>query len=365
MRVLITVPSLGREFGGPAAKARALSEALSRLDIGVRVVGCGESDWAVGIPVLAKLHATPIPTRTAPIRREVAGCDLVHILGYRDPVGTVAAAAARRRRIPYILEPVGMYGPKLRSARIKALYERWFGARLVEEARTLIATSAIEERELVEAGIDGTRIMVRPNGVDVDGLIPLPERGAFRAAAGLGDGPLVLVVSRISMTKGLLGFADAIRMAPELTAVIAGPDDGDGTLVALRRFIARHRLEYRLKVMPAGLWGSDKAQAMADADCFALPSATESFGIAAAEAACVGLPVVVSDRCGGKEWFGPRSTRSFPYGDNQALADALVELSTDPAAASDARADAERIRGELAWSHIAERQAAIYREVLG
>lgn len=365
MRVLITVPSLAREFGGPAAKAAHLSKALREAGCETSLIGCGSAPGAIGLPTIGRLHATPIPRSIAPIKVAVAGSDVVHILGYRDPVGTAAAAYARRRGIPYIVEPLGMYGPKLRSARMKAAYESAFGKRLMARAKMLIATSEVESTDLIGAGLSATSIRLRPNGVSVGDLLPLPERGSFRARMGIGaDALLVLTISRLSITKGLTALGSAAYELPEVVFVVAGPDDRDGTLAALKKAAVLPGLGARLIVLPEGLWGSDKAFAFADADCFCLPSATESFGIAAAEAAALGLPVVLSDRCGGREWLNPESTRIFEFGNTPALVEVLRETLADEPTTDAARAAAPAIRDRLKWSSVAAMQIDLYNEAL-
>ena len=118
------------------------------------------------------------------------------------------------------------------------------------------------------------------------------------------DAPLVLALGRITRKKGLPDLVGAVSRLSAVYLLIAGPDSNDGTLPALRR--RSSTLNGRLHVDVRGLWDREKFEAFAEADCFALPSQTENFGNAAAEAAAVGLPVVVSDACGVAEFLDPR-----------------------------------------------------------
>ena len=77
----------------------------------------------------------------------------------------------------------------------------------------------------------------------------------------------------------------------------------------------------RVHVEPHGLWGADRAAALAEADVFCLPSSYESFGTAAAEAAGVGVPVVLTEGCGVKDVL-PHAT-VVPIDDADALGAAL------------------------------------------
>lgn len=360
-RVLITVPSLAAEFGGPVVKAQRLSAALREIGHEVSVIGVGSAAGCVGLPHLAGFHRTPIPAGLGPLPSLVGAADVVHLLGFRDPVGTAAAWFANRAAIPYFVEPAGMHRRRLRSLRLKAAFDRVFGERLLRDAAGIIATSHLEAAELRGDGVPQDRIRVRPNGVDLDGLDPPPERGALRRRLGIPDTARVaLSLGRITAKKGLLDFARALAQIDGALGIVAGPDDGDGTLKRLLEERTYLDLEDRLSVLPEGLWGRDKAQAFADADVFCLASATENWGNAAVEAAAAGMPVVITDVCGAAEWLDGPSARVVPYGQVDVLARELTNLLRDRSAAMAAKLAAPRLRRELDWKTIAALQTDIY-----
>jgi glycosyltransferase involved in cell wall biosynthesis len=365
VRALMTVPSLRREFGGPALKAEQLSDALTELDTDVTVAGTSDGGYherqdRISLPVLTSFHGTPIPRSTSEVRAAARSADVVHVLGYRDPVGSAAARAARRAGVPYLLEPVGMHRRRIRSVRLKAAFDRFVGDHLVAGATTVIATSALEASELEEDGIPQERIRLRANGIDVEELLPLPDRGAFRAAHGIpAEAPLVLSLGRITRKKGLTDLVAAVGRLDGVWLAIVGPDDGDGTLARLGALSSQ-----RVRIVPEGAFGRRKAEAFAAADAFCLPSATENFGNAAAEAAALGLPVVVSDRCGVAEWLPSDTSRIVAYGDVDGIATAIADMLR-PDLATRARATADDIRRSLSWGSLALEQLSLYREALG
>ena len=109
---------------------------------------------------------------------------------------------------------------------------------------------------------------------------------------------IVLFLSRLDPKKGLdlllSSFADVRRRVPTASLVIAG----DGAPDFLDRIKAdAEMLGIAADVTWTGfLAGDDKGAALAAAEIFALPSYSENFGIAVAEAMAAGLPVVVSDQ---------------------------------------------------------------------
>ena len=366
MRVLITVPSLAREFGGPAAKAQQLAAALREAGDDVIVLGTGEAPdgRSVGLPPVARFHTTPIPSRTSVIGRLAADADVVHVLGFRDPVGTLAAFGSVRSGVPYVLEPVGMHERRVRSHRLKRVFDAVLGHRVVDRAALVMATSRLEADELVAGGVDPDTIRLRPNGIEVEPLLPLPAGGAFREAHGVpADAPLVLALGRITMKKGLPFLAEAVGGLDGAWLALVGPQEGDGTIEDVRAAARRSGVEERVRIVQAGAWGPDKAAAFADADVFALPSATENFGNAAAEAAALGVPVVVSDRCGVAEWLPPASSAVVPYAEVAPLR-AAIERLLSPEVRAAARREADGLRQALSWGGIAAAQRSIYLEVL-
>ena len=366
MRVLLTIPSFSREFGGPSSRVFPMAEALRERGHDVRVVGCGNSGGRLGaveLPVLFQFHATPMPRSLGSLPRLVRGSDVVHSIGFRD-LSTFAGLIAGRAGIPFVLEPVGMHGYRGRSGRLKGLFDRSLGRRLVDSAAAVIAASRLEAEELAAGGVSSERIHIRPNAIDVADLLPLPTRGAFRRRAGIPeDVPLVLALGRIVEGKGLRQLVRVLEQLDGAFVAIVGPDSGDGTLeelVAAKRDMAHSE---RLVLQPGGLWGRDKASAFADADAFCLFSRSESFGNAAAEAAAVGLPVVVSAECGVADLLteiAPDSTVVAPYGDRSALAEALGAVR-QPGKRAAALERATDVLSALSWPALMERQLDIYK----
>jgi len=359
--VLITVPSLAREFGGPVAKAAALAEALRERGHVVRVAGAGSAGepGSIGLGRIGGFHGTPVPASFAPLRRAVAGADVVHVIGYRDPVGTVAAFHARRRRVPFVFEPVGMMRPRVRSFALKLWFDSTIGRLVRDGTGALIVTSSVERDDLERGSVDRLRVRVRPNGVSFDGLWPLPDRGPLRARLGIAaDVPLVVTLARLAAIKQLPTLVRAVAAAPPLHVLIAGPDEGDGTLASLREAARDPAVRGRIHVISGGLWGDDKASALAEADAFCLASDYESFGNAAAEAAGVGAPVVITHRCGVIDLLP--GAHVVEAEDPLALGAALQEAIGDKDRAS---SQAAEVRERLSWATMAARQEAIYEEV--
>jgi glycosyltransferase involved in cell wall biosynthesis len=93
----------------------------------------------------------------------------------------------------------------------------------------------------------------------------------------------------------------------------------------------------------------------------ALPSAGESFGMAAAEAAAAGTPVVVSDRCGVKDFFAEGEALVIPY-DGRALTEALRTVLRDPELRRRLSDGGREAAGRTSWDRVCDLQEQVYLE---
>jgi glycosyltransferase involved in cell wall biosynthesis len=252
-----------------------------------------------------------------------------------------------------------MLHPRVRSLTLKRAFDSTIGRLVRDGAATLIVTSSVEREDLARAGLDPGRVRVRPNGVSFDGLWPLPDRGPLRERLRIPtDVPLVVTLARLAAIKRLPTLVRAVSRVPSTHLLIAGPNEGDGTLGSIHDVANRQGVRDRVHVDPSGMWGSDKAAALADADVFCLPSSYESFGTAAAEAAGVGVPVVLTEGCGVKDVLPHAMV--VPVDDVEAFRSALQVANRE---GEGAVSEATGVREALSWALIAERQESIYRSV--
>jgi D-inositol-3-phosphate glycosyltransferase len=255
-----------------------------------------------------------------------------------------------------------MYQRKGRSRFLKLAFDGTFG-KVYPQSGMFVATSRLESAELTAAGIPPSRIRLRPNGVDVDGLLPLPARGRFREWLGIPpDVQLVVSLGRISKVKNIPTLVRAIADLDAWLAIV-GPDASDGALREIRQEIGRSGVADRVRIAPTGVWGPDKAATLADADCLCLPSWSENFGNVAAEAATVGIPVVVSETAGVAEWLPSAACFTVSPGDEDAIRIALMN-GLSPEGLARAYESASAVRTTLDWAALAAEQDRLYSEAI-
>jgi glycosyltransferase involved in cell wall biosynthesis len=285
--------------------------------------------------------------------------DIVHVFGFRDVVTTITAAWCRARRIPYVFEPLDMIVPQFRNVPVKRAFDRVLGVPVVRGARLVIANSQRERAQLVTAGVDRERIVVRPNGFP-----PVHnDRGSIlRSTLGISaDVPLVLNVGRLSFKKGLDVLLEAVASMPGVQLAIVGPDDGDGTRSLLERRASMPDLAGRVGLLPP-FDDRQPRELYGEADVFVLPSRNESFGMVAAEAAAAGVAIVLTDQCGVAEMLAGAAV-VVPV-DAVAIREAIDGLLADTELRERLGTAGQSVASATSWDAVVDLQEALYSRVL-
>ena len=296
--------------------------------------------------------------------REAPRADVIHLFGFYDFMAPVVARVARANDIPYILEPMGMLLPIVRSLGKKRLYHIWLGQSVIADASKVIATAPQEREELIEAGVSFDNISVRRNGIDLDAFVSLPKRGTLRQRLGIApEKRLVLYLGLISRKKNpeLLLRAFANIDSPDIHLVIAGPD-AEGCLEELRGLRDLLGLQLRV-VFPGPLYGEDKLAALVDADVFVLPSKNENFGNVIAESIAAGTPVVISDKCGIAPYVQDKAGLVVPLSQD-AVSNALSRLLFNPELYQRLKDGCTHVARDLSWDEPVAQLHDLYRSLL-
>ena len=376
--------------GGRPAKVRALSRKLVEHGHSVTVlttnlgafewskVACALEETALGLqltedgvvaiylPTSARYRVLTINPRVIRFcRSRLADFDLVHFYGLYDLLGPAVSYSCRRKGIPYVIEPMGMYRPIDRSIRMKNIWHRTVGDAFWQNAAKVIATSELEEQELMEDGVPQKLIAMRYNGINADLTTTAPARGGFRSKWGMArDEPLILFLSRLIRRKGADLLIEAFAQACPGTGrlVIAGPEGEPGYRAQLEKCAEDSGVAARV-LFTGPLYEEEKSSVLADADIFALPSQYENFANVAAEAVAYGVPVIVTPFCGIRSLVDGRA--GLVVGpEKEAFAAALERLLYDKALYARLKEGCREVTSQLNWDHLATQMEDHYRGIL-
>jgi glycosyltransferase involved in cell wall biosynthesis len=394
MRILNVTQSYAPffEFGGPPVKVRALSSELARRGHQVTVL---TADWgledrfphglpptgtdrspfgwrqdengvqSIYLPTWWKYRAlswNPAVKRFA--RARLQNFEAVHIFGLYDLLGPAIADQCRALNLPYVVEPMGMFLPIVRSFWKKRVYQSLYGQKMLDGARFLIATSEQEATELASGGIPRETIVVRRNGVEFPA--DLPSRGQFRAKHGIPSGAkMILYLGRLSAKKSpsllLEAFAALgaeLLQNADARLVFAGPDD-ENLKEGLEQTAIRLGVKPRV-LFTGPLFDTAKWEAYRDADIFVLPSRNENFGNTAAEAVAAGTPVIVTEGCGVAPLLADTAGIVVTH-DSNAISGALQSLLTDSALHAKLAARCPEVTARLSWAEPIKAMESLYR----
>jgi glycosyltransferase involved in cell wall biosynthesis len=392
MRILKVVQSYFpfQDRGGPVVKVRALARGLAHrghkiavltADLGLRRLNgsaityqpCpwgwrGEEDGveSVYLSTLANYRALTFnPDVIGFCGKSLRQFDLVHFYGLYDLLGPAVSYFCRRQGIPYVIEPMGMYRPIDRSFRMKRVWHRSLGDSYWSHAAQIIATSEMEQQELLEDGVPAGKLVVRYNGIDRTAFTAQPTRGAFRAKWGISPAePLLLFLGRLIPRKGADILIDAFAQAcpREGRLVIAGPEGEPGYLAQLTKRAKEAGVASRV-IFTGALYDDAKAEVMADSDIFILPSRYENFANSAAEAIAAGVPVVITEACGIRTLVDHRAGLVIAP-EPQALTIAIRALLSDRSLYEKLRAGCPGVAAQLGWDRLTEQMEGYYARAL-
>jgi glycosyltransferase involved in cell wall biosynthesis len=392
MRILMAVQSYFpfQDRGGPVVKVRALARGLAQrghrvtvltADLGLRRLNgsaikfqpCpwgwrAEEDGveAVYLSTLANYRALTVnPDVIGFCGTTLRHFDLVHFYGLYDLLGPAVSYFCRRQGIPYVIEPMGMYRPIDRSLRMKRVWHRSLGDSYWSHAAQIIATSEMEQQELLADGVPAGKLVVRYNGIDRATFTSQPARGAFRAKWGIAPAePLLLFLGRLIPRKGADILMDAFAQAcpREGRLAIAGPEGEPGYLAQLTKRAADAGVASRV-IFTGALYDDAKAEVMADSDIFVLPSRYENFANSAAEAIAAGVPVIITGACGIRTLIDGRAGLVIAP-EPQALTIAIRALLSDRSLYEKFRAGCPGVAAQLDWDRLTEQMEGYYARAL-
>jgi glycosyltransferase involved in cell wall biosynthesis len=353
MRVLQVLPALND--GGVERSAVELARNLSADGVENFVVS-GGGKLADAIVEAGAVHVTMAVGSKSPVSIwrnagrlaalvEEHGIDIIHARS-RAPAWAGFLASRRGKRRPIFLTTFhGVYGHG-------TALKRWYNSVMLRGDVVIANSQFIADHLRSVYGVEASRIIVAPRGVDPAIFDPAAvsddDVARLRDAFAANDRPLLVYVSRLSGWKGHAVLIEALETLVDLpwTMLLAGGHDSEN----LRRDIAARIASgpARDRIVLAGSRNDVPALLRAADLAFSVATSPEAFGRAAIEAGAMEAPVIATAHGGSLETVRNGETGWLvPPNDPPALASAIRAALTDPARA--------RALGRAARLHVLER----------
>jgi glycosyltransferase involved in cell wall biosynthesis len=315
MKVLHVIPSLSPALGGPTQVALKIVRAIRHQGIDAEIVTTNhdhESNSDLTLNQLIEYEGVPVwflpvdyafkeylfsAALTRWLWQRVSDYDLLDNHYLFSYVPTCAAAIARHRKIPYTVRTQGQLTPwALKQSPVKKqLYTSLIERRNLNQAAAIHCTTPQEEQDLRNFGIQ-TPAITLPLGVQPAPQIANAKSELRRLYEIPGDRLIVLFLSRLHPKKRPDLLIDAFQQVASQNSnshlLMAGSGEA-GYLAYLQQLVTQKHLGERI-TFTGLITGNQKNILLQGADIFALPSYSENFGIAVAEAMAAGLPVIVT-----------------------------------------------------------------------
>jgi glycosyltransferase involved in cell wall biosynthesis len=281
----------------------------------------------------------------------------------------IGAILRRRLGVPLVADLQGSFVGELvdhgfltdgsLSAGLVQRLERW----LVHKPDRILASSTASLALLASEGVERSRLVWLPDGVDLERFRPLPVDPALEATFGLSGKRTVAFLGLLTSYQGIEVILDAapavVRAVPDAHFLLMGyPNE------ARYRALAEAKGLSSAMTFPGRIPYDQAARYLALGQVAVSPklSATEANGKLLNYMACA-LPTVASDTPINRELLGEAGIY-VPVGDAAALAGALIALLGDGARRERlGQALRRRAEREFSWAALADRLIGVYRDL--
>ena len=281
---------------------------------------------------------------------------------------TAASMIARWQGVPYTVRAMGQLTAwSLQQSRLKKqLYSVLIERRSLNGAAAIHCTSAQEAADVARFGVSAPTLTL-PLGVRPPQPIPQAPQQLRQRYGIAAEVPVILFLSRLHYKKQpdvLIEALGALRDCGHPAHLLLVGSGEPDYVATLQQQVAA--LGVADEVTFAGfVSGWDKDLVLQGADLFALPSQSENFGIAIAEAMAAALPVAVTSGVQIATEIAAAEAGEVVAGTASAFTEALAGLITHPQRrrqlGQNGRPLAER---RYSWDAIAGQLAQAYADIV-
>ena len=385
MKLLQVIPSLAKVKGGPTQILLEVVKALQDKGCDVEIVTTNDNGSEVlDVPLYQRVQYEHVPVWFLPriflpmkefifstaltswLGQHIKEYDLVHTHYLFSYAPTCAAMLARWQNIPYIATPYGMLTPwALNHKRLKKQVYSPIERHNLNQAVAIHCATIEESRDVRNFGVQAPTFVV-PYGVHLPAY-QFQCQQRIRQLYNIGsETPIVLFLSRLHPKKRpdllLQALSRLAALNHNFHLILAGSGESD-YLSYLINLVASLGLAERT-TMPGFVTGVEKDLLLQGCDLFVLPSFSENFGIAVAEAMAAGVPVIVTPGVQIAPDIAQAKAGLVVEGELDALVRAVQELLISPNRRAELGENGKRlVSRRYSWSAIASNLTTIYTAI--
>ncbi|HEY3558091.1 MAG TPA: glycosyltransferase family 4 protein [Kribbella sp.] len=338
MRIALVSDVYLPRLGGIELQVHDLAGQLIRAGHHVTVFTLTEGP-RYDVPVVRWPAVAGVPVAVDRLRHELETFDVVH--AHSSLVSPLAWHAARLARAA-IITVHSLPAPTMPWP--LSQLDRYVGPVGWTAVSAAVATA-------MRRSLPGRTIDVLHNGVD-----PVAWRAPRRS-----DHPLTIVSTMrlarrkrpIALLQTLARIRELVPPGIELRGVIAGAGPRERAVDA-----RRHRVAPWVE-LPGRLTRHELRQLYASADIYLAPAELESFGVAALEARCAGLPVVAM-ATGGVREFIRHGVEGYLVDTDAEMARTTADLLTDPAVLRQLHHHNRHTEPAMTWDRVIAEHVSAY-----
>jgi glycosyltransferase involved in cell wall biosynthesis len=385
MKLLHVIPSLAKEKGGPTQILLEVVKALQDKGCNAEIVTTNDNGSDVlDVPLYQRVQYEHVPVWFLPriflpmkefifstaltswLGQHLNEYDLIHTHYLFSYAPTCAAALARLQKIPYIATPYGMLTPwALNHKRLKKQLYSPIERHNLNHAVAIHCATDEESRDVRNFNVRAPTFVV-PYGVHLPAYQFQAKQRVRQLYNIEPQTPIVLFLSRLHPKKRpdllLQALSKLATLNYDFHLILAGSGEPD-YLTYLINLVSSLGLAEQTTV-PGFVTGVDKDVLLQGSDLFVLPSFSENFGIAVAEAMAAGVPVIVTPGVQIAPDIARANAGLVVEGELDILVRAIQELLDSQNRRLELGENGKRlVSRRYCWSAIAQNLTAVYTAI--
>ncbi|TAF07522.1 MAG: glycosyltransferase [Nostocales cyanobacterium] len=386
MKVLHIIPSISPKLGGPTQVVLNLVRALRAEGINVEIATTNDDDGLLldvplsecveyqGLPVwffprAARIKAfLPSSAFTQWLWQNIKNYDILDNHYLFSYLPTCAAVFAQWQQVPYTVRIMGQLTPwaLAQSKFKKQVYSYLIEGRNLNHAAAIHCTSVGEMEDAIKFGVKPPKIVL-PLGVNPPTLISNAKSKLRHQYNITTEVPIVLFLSRLHYKKRpellIQTLGELAKQQQKFHLLIAGSGE-DNYIQSLENMAASVNIKNQTSFV-GFVSGYDKDLLLQGSDLFVLPTYSENFGIALAEAMVSGLPIITTPGVQIAPEIAEAKAGIIVEGEIESLKYAIADLVNHPQIREEMGKNGRMLALEsYSWQTVAKQLASAYQDIL-